>query len=163
MQIISYKEIATKSFDDALALLASNRDGLSLDEVAKRSIEFGANELIEKRTHWYEIFFRQFKSAFIYLLLAASAVALFQKEYIDAGMIFIFLILNAVLGFFQEYRAEKALCSSNICRPKNSSRRNGKEILISATNVVPGTSFYSMPETCFPVTLFHSRRWRYCR
>ena len=139
MQIISYKEIATKSFDDALALLASNRDGLSLDEVAKRSIEFGANELIEKRTHWYEIFFRQFKSAFIYLLLAASAVALFQKEYIDAGMIFIFLILNAVLGFFQEYRAEKALSLlKTFVDRKTRVRRNGKEILISATNVVPG-------------------------
>ena len=109
MQKIPYQDIATKDAAEALALFGSDSRGLTEEEANRRRAEYGANELENDRTHWYEVFFRQFKSAFIYLLLAASAVALFQHEYIDAGLIFLFLTLNAALGFYQEYRAEKAL------------------------------------------------------
>jgi P-type Mg2+ transporter len=138
-QTFDYKTVAGWSTGDALATLESRREGLSLDEVTARQITFGANTLETHTTTWWEIFLRQFKSAFIYLLLAASVVSLIEEAYIDAGMIFFFLFLNAFLGFWQEMRAEKALSLlKTFVDRKTRVRRGGVESLISVTDIVPG-------------------------
>ena len=138
-KLTSYQDISIKNSEEALALLGSGTSGLTRDEVSRRKTEYGANELKDDQIHWYEILFRQFKSAFIYLLVGASVVALYQREYIDAGLIFLFLVLNAVLGYFQEYRAEKALSLlKTFVDRKTRVRREGVEVQISVTEVVPG-------------------------
>ncbi len=133
---------ADASAQDALgiyALLESSSAGLSRAEAKKRTDTLGMNALDEKTTKWYQIFLRQLKSAFIYLLLAASLLALYQGEYLDAGMIFLFLALNTFLGFYQEFRAEKALSLlKTFIDRKTRVRRDGKEELISVSDVVPG-------------------------
>ena len=61
------------------------------------------------RSTWWEIAIRQFRSAFIYLLLVAAAIVFAMGEYFDAGIILGFVIVNAALGFYQEYKSEQAL------------------------------------------------------
>ena len=135
----SFTNLALKTTDEVLSIFESVTEGLTSIEVKKRQSELGANTLEEETTKWYHIFFRQLKSAFIYLLLAASLLALYQGEYLDAGMIFLFLALNTLLGFYQEFRAEKALSLlKTFIDRKTRVRRDGKEELISVSDIVPG-------------------------
>jgi len=83
--------------------------GLSRDEAARRLQEYGKNELSLKKTKWWEILIRQFKSPFIYLLVGASVLALLLGELFDGLMILVFLLINALLGFYQEFKSEKIL------------------------------------------------------
>lgn len=138
-QTMIFSEIAQKTSEDIFRELKSNPKGLTRTEANVRLTVHGKNALEEKTTKWYEIFLRQFRSAFIYLLLAASFVALYQGEYIDAGMIFLFLLLNAVLGFYQEFRAEKALSLlKTFVDRKTRVRRDGVLLDISVSDIVPG-------------------------
>jgi Mg2+-importing ATPase len=108
-------------------------------EAARRLVEYGANELSGEETAAVDIFLRQFGSAFIYLLFAASAIALYLGEYLDAGIIFLFLLINAFLGFFQEYRAENALrLLKQFIERKTRVRRGGEEFGVSVRDIVPG-------------------------
>lgn len=139
MIIPRFQDIALKKPDEAFALLSSSSLGLPEEVVAARVLKVGKNVLIGKDTRWQEILVRQFQSAFIYLLLAASGIALFLGEYVDAGIIFLFLVINAGLGFFQEYRAENALqLLKNFVERKTRVRRDGREVLLSVLDVVPG-------------------------
>jgi Mg2+-importing ATPase len=135
-----FQDIAVKSPEEALLLLQSSpRNGLLPDEAARRLAEYGVNELSGKETTAVEIFLRQLGSAFIYLLLAASAIALYLGEYLDAGIIFLFLLINTLLGFFQEYRAENALRLMKQFVERNTRvRRGGKELRVPVRDIVPG-------------------------
>jgi len=135
-----FQEIAVKSPEEALLLLRSSaREGLLPNEAAHRLAEYGVNELSGKETTAVEIFLRQFGSAFIYLLLAASAISLYLGEYLDAGIIFLFLLINTLLGFFQEYRAENALrLLKQFVERKTRVRRGGKELSVAVSDIVPG-------------------------
>ncbi len=139
MKPVRFQDIALKNIDEALALLASSSLGISEHVAEQRLQEIGRNEVVTKEVNWREILIRQFKSAFIYLLLGASLLAMVLGEYLDAGVIFLFLALNAFLGFFQEYRAEHALkLLKNFIDRKTRVRRGGKELFISVATVVPG-------------------------
>ncbi len=139
MNRVRFQDIALMKANDALALLSASSKGLPHEEAANRLTTSGRNELPGKDTRWSDILLRQFRSAFIYLLLAASGIALFLGEYLDAGVIFLFLVINAALGFFQEYRAENALkLLKSFVDRKTRVRREGKEIILSVTEVVPG-------------------------
>ena len=70
----TFQDIATRSAEDALRLLSSSRDGLTTDQAAQRLAEYGVNELTVTQTTAIDIFLRQFRSSFIYLLFAASAI-----------------------------------------------------------------------------------------
>lgn len=81
--------------------------GLSGDEVKARLIKYGGNTLEVREVRWWHVLLRQFKSAFIYLLVAAIIITFFLGERLDSAMILLFLAINAGLGFYQEYRSEK--------------------------------------------------------
>src|SRR3989344_8087865 len=86
------------------------KKGLDENEVKLRLGQYGYNELKEKkRLSKFKIFIEQFKSFIVYILLFALAISIAIEEIIDAGVIFAILILNAILGFIQEYKAEKAI------------------------------------------------------
>jgi len=95
------------SADQALAVLGSEPEGLSDAEAAARLKTYGPNVLPEPRaTPAVLVFLRQFRSPLIYLLLAAGAVSLALRHFSDAGFILGVLMLNAVIGALQEWKAE---------------------------------------------------------
>lgn len=84
--------------------------GLKEEEVAGRKIKYGENKLAtEKKLADLRIFLNQFKNPLIYILVVAFLVTLFLKDYIDSIVIAVAVLLNAVLGFFQERKASDVL------------------------------------------------------
>ncbi len=100
----------------------------------------GPNTLTEsKRTSQIQIFFKQFHNKMSYLLILAASVSLFLEEEIDALAIFAIVILNGVVGFIQESKAEASIAAlKRLSTPKAKVIRNGKVKVIESTEVVPG-------------------------
>ena len=134
--------------------LNTNLKGLTNEEAKRRLKEYGYNELKEtKRRTALQMFLEEFKDVFIILLLVATFLAAiigyyesvnepgksFLETYTDSITIGIIVLLCAVAGFIQEYRAEKALDAlKKLTAPKARVLRNGKEEMIPANEVVPG-------------------------
>ncbi|GBD33988.1 Magnesium-transporting ATPase, P-type 1 [bacterium HR34] len=115
------------------------KSGLSKKEFLQRYKKFGPNKLDLKGVSPINIFLRQFKSPFIYLLFGAMVVAISVGELIDSLMIFIFLMFNTLLGFFQEYTSEKtAQMLNKYILPKIKVLREGKIEWVRAYKLVPG-------------------------
>ncbi len=113
--------------------------GLSTKKATERLAKFGFNKLSVKEMSAWHIFFRQFKSAFIYLLLTAMLITMFLGEMADTLMVFLFLAINTCLGFFQEYRSEKTVQLLNkFALPRAKVLRNKKVEQITADLLVPG-------------------------
>ncbi len=125
---------------EATKLLKSSEKGLTKNEAEKRLEEFGYNELQkEKKLTALTIFLSQFKNALILLLIFAGLLSLFLGERIEPIAIFGIVFLNAILGFIQEYKAEKAIeALEKISAPTAKVLRDGKEQKIPAREVVPG-------------------------
>lgn len=136
------EEIAWHTFPlgDVFKHLDSKRDGLSQAEAEKRIRHFGPNELEpEKKQPVLKILFRQFLNPLILILVAAGALTLAVKSFLDAAVIFIVIALNAFIGFFQEHQAEKSLKDLKKLESKNAIvRRDGVYTAITARQVVPG-------------------------
>jgi len=115
------------------------RSGLSEQKIQQRLIKYGHNELEVHDINWWKILKRQFVSPFIYLLIAASALALLLKEVVDSLMILMFVAINAFLGFYQEYRSENTvkLLKKYVVRRARVIRQ-GQEQVIDSTLLVPG-------------------------
>jgi P-type Ca2+ transporter type 2C len=95
--------------EDVLERLETTTDGLASDEVPKRQERFGRNLLpAPEPPGVLEILLHQFKSPLIYILLVAGAVALLVGEGVDAAFIMAVLVLNAGIGTWQEWKAEKS-------------------------------------------------------
>ncbi len=126
--------------EDALSALKSGRDGLAPPEAQKRLGRYGANELAEKKgvSPW-SLFLQQFKSFLIIILLIAVVLSAVLGEVADAVIIGIIILFASGLGFFQEYRAERAMeALKRMAAPTASVRREGKEVEIPARELVPG-------------------------
>jgi len=125
---------------ECLNLLNTSEKGLTEKEAKKRLQEYGYNELIkEKRTTPLVIFINQFKNALLLLLIFAGSLSLFLGEKLESVAIFGILLLNAILGFIQEYRAEKAMeALEKIAAPTAKVLRDGKQIKLPAREVVSG-------------------------
>ena len=98
----------TKSIDQTLKELEASKDGLSNKEALKRNAHYGKNTLPEpqKRTIFH-IFLEQFKNPIIYILLIAAIISFAIKEFTDAGFIMAVLLINAIIGTYQEYSASQ--------------------------------------------------------
>ncbi|MCA8918198.1 MAG: HAD-IC family P-type ATPase [Planctomycetes bacterium] len=100
----------TLTVAETLTKLESSLDGLSDAEAAARLARDGRNELPPpKRTSWLVILARQFAGPLIAVLIAAAVVSVVLREYGDAGFIAVVLVFNALLGFFQEVKAEREI------------------------------------------------------
>jgi len=126
--------------EELMRALKASEKGLSEEEAKRRLQEFGPNELVErKRVTPFKIFIGQFKDIFVIMLLIAVVIELGIKEIIDASTIGAIVALNAVVGFVQEYRSERAMeAMKKLTAPKARVLRGGKEMLIPAREVVPG-------------------------
>ena len=124
-------------------MLSSRRSGLSADQVAGCLQQYGHNELkAKKKTPQVLIFFRQFLSPLIYVLLAAVIISVIADHLIDAWVILGVLVANAVIGFIQETRAERAMeALLQMTAPKSKVRRDGSVRRIPAREIVPGDIF----------------------
>lgn len=126
---------------EAIETLASNTEnGLYSEEVSTRLEQYGPNKLPEaKPDTLFKIFFRQFQSPLIYLLLAAAVVVLLLEEWMDGGIIIFVLLFNAVAGTIQAGRAQNTLLAlKKFTKTQATVLRDGKEIVISDEEVVPG-------------------------
>jgi len=114
--------------------------GLSEEEAEKRLEIFGRNIIENARNaSSFFIFLNQFKSPLILILFFAGIVTLFIAHYRDAFFIFAAVIVNTALGFYQEYKAEKALAElKTYLRQRSRVVRNKIEYEIDAANLVPG-------------------------
>ena len=130
-----------KSIEQVVAELGSDlKKGLSSEEVRHRLERFGRNELKEQgvMTPW-AIFLSQFTSVLIIMLLVACAISVLLGEFIDSVAICAIVLLNAILGFVQEFRAERTMQALKLLAvPKVRVRRDGHIMEVSARELVPG-------------------------
>ncbi|MDO8482372.1 MAG: HAD-IC family P-type ATPase [bacterium] len=129
------------SIPEAIALLETHTEnGLSSEEAERRMAIFGPN-IIEKQHNspTLFIFLNQFKSPLILILVFAAIVTLSIGHYRDAFFILCAVVINAVLGFYQEHKAEKALAElKTYLKQRARVIRDGEEHEIDAANLVPG-------------------------
>ena len=116
------------------------KTGLSSAAAADKLEKLGPNELQEKKGRGpLAIFFDQFKSLMIGVLIAAALISGFLKEWVDAVAILAIVILNAILGLVQEYRAEKSLAAlRRLSAPSSKVLRDGAPRIVPARELVPG-------------------------
>jgi Ca2+-transporting ATPase len=114
--------------------------GLSSAEAQRRLTEFGPNEIRrEQATNALTLLVRQFASAVIWLLLVATVLSAVLGEWLDAIAIGAIVILNAVIGFFQEHRAERAVMAlRSMTAPRARVMRDGHSVILPANGIVPG-------------------------
>lgn len=121
-------------------LKSSSNEGLESSEAAQRLAHFGPNEIEREKglTRW-QILVHQFKDPLIYILLFAAFITLVLRDYIDTSVIMAVVTLNAVIGYIQETKAQKAIRAlSGLAAPKARVIRNGREMEIPGKELVPG-------------------------
>ncbi|MEX2671426.1 MAG: cation-transporting P-type ATPase [Phycisphaeraceae bacterium] len=120
--------------------LKSQPQGLGDDEARRRLEQHGPNRLSEqKRRGPLQRFLAQFHNVLIYILLVAAVMTGLLEQWIDTGVILAVVLINAIIGFIQEGKAEKALQAiSAMMSQKATVRRNGQEQAIPAEQLVPG-------------------------
>ncbi|MCK4251785.1 HAD-IC family P-type ATPase, partial [candidate division WOR-3 bacterium] len=129
-----------KSIEDIFQTLSSSKQGLSIEEAKKRILSYGPNKIkeVKKRTVLGMIL-DQFKDFMILVLIAAALVSGVIGEPKDTIAILVIVILNAIIGFVQEYRAEKAIEALKMMAAQVATViRDGEPTSIPASNIVPG-------------------------
>jgi len=119
---------------------SDSSSGLSEKEAADRLRRFGYNRIEgAKGPSPLAIFLAQFKDFIIWVLIGAAVVSGLVQEWVDAIAIIAIVVLNAILGFIQEYRAEKSLAAlKKLASPTSKVIRGGQHAVISSSELVPG-------------------------
>ncbi|MEM3172600.1 MAG: HAD-IC family P-type ATPase [Candidatus Nitrosotenuis sp.] len=130
---MSPNEIADK-------LETSMESGLSSGEILTRRNRFGENSItIRKKSGAITQFLLQFRQPLVFILVVAGTITVFLQEWIDSAVIFGVVFINAIVGFIQEHRANKAMQALvKIVTSENVIVRDGKKIVIPSTDIVPG-------------------------
>jgi magnesium-transporting ATPase (P-type) len=128
------------STTDVLRKLASNSRGLTQKEFENRLIQFGHNILpLGKLYSKLRCFLQQFNNILIYILLFSAAVTALLQHWTDTAVIVSVIMINAVIGFIQENKAEKALAAiRHLLSPHANVLRDGKQSIVDAQVLVPG-------------------------
>jgi Ca2+-transporting ATPase len=129
-----------KTFEDVIEGLKTSLKGISSEEAQKRLLEYGPNELKEKKKKIPLIMFLdQFRDFMILVLIAAALISGLIGELSDTIAIIVIVFLNAVVGFIQEYRADKAMAAlKKMAEPYATVIRNSMPETIPASELVPG-------------------------
>ncbi len=130
----------TKTIEDTLSSLECTKDGLSSQESQKRLEHYGLNAIPEaKKNTLLNMFIEQFKSPIIYVLLIAAIVSVVIKEYTDAGFIFAVLIINSIIGTYQEYSAsQRADALKKVFKTYVNVLRDGKKVELLSEDITVG-------------------------
>ncbi len=139
------KDWHSTEIEDVLSVLETSREGISDEEVAKRLQEYGPNELKEEaKKQWYHLLWEQFTSILVIVLIISAAVSGYLAYKVGEAMtdmyvILVIVVMNAILGFYQEYKAEQAVeALKAMVSPHVLVMRNGKEESIDSKDLVPG-------------------------
>ncbi len=131
----------SRRVEEILAELQVDADrGLSTVEAQRRLKEYGPNALTRRGgRHPIVLFLLQFHQPLIYILLLATVVTLLLREYLDAAVIFGVVLVNAIIGFVQEYRATRAIeALARSMTTQATVLRDGSKRRVAATELVPG-------------------------
>jgi magnesium-transporting ATPase (P-type) len=125
---------------DVFEKIASNPEGLSEKECSRRLEQYGPNRLPEGKKRGPIVrFLSQFNNLLIYVLLVSAFITALMSHWIDSGVIFGVVLINAVIGFIQEGKAEKAMeAIKNMLTFRSSVIRDGSRIQVPVDAVVPG-------------------------
>lgn len=125
-------------------LKTDSKNGLSQSEAEKRFEQYGPNELKEgKRRSMVFRFFDQFKDLLIVVLIIAALLAYYLGDFRGGTILLIIVFVNAIIGFYQEYKAEKILDSlKKIIKSKAIVIRDGKKMEVDQSKLVPGDLVY---------------------
>ncbi|MBU0470268.1 MAG: calcium-translocating P-type ATPase, SERCA-type [Nanoarchaeota archaeon] len=128
------------TLEEVFKKLNSSEKGLTKHEAEQNLHRYGLNELkAEEGANPLKIFLQQFYSPLVWILIVALALSIFLNETVDAIVIGAIIVINAALGFYQEFRAEKAIeALKKMASLKANVIRNGKEIKIDSKYLVPG-------------------------
>jgi Ca2+-transporting ATPase len=128
------------SVDETIEKLNSRKDGLTNEEVENRRREYGENVLPEKgKTSIWKLIIKQFKDFLILILFIAAIISYLTDHMVDVYVIIGVILVNAAIGFFQEFKAEKSIASlKNLIKQKATVIRDKREHIIEAREVVPG-------------------------
>jgi len=129
-----------QTIEETLAALDTTLDGLSDDEAMQRVQTFGANKLPEpvQRSIWLR-FLSHFHNILIYVLIGAAGITALLGHVVDTFVIIAVVIINAVIGFYQEGKAEKAMeAIRHMLALRASVIRDGKREVIPGEELVPG-------------------------
>ncbi|WP_420826837.1 HAD-IC family P-type ATPase [Chromatium okenii] len=126
--------------DEVLQTLRSQRDGLSTDEAAQRLALVGSNQLPSPvRAGPLRRFLKHFNDSLIYILLAGAVATALLEHWVDTGVILAVTVINAIIGFIQEGKAEQALAGiRKLLAPSAHCRRDGQWTEIDSATLVPG-------------------------
>ncbi|MFA5250091.1 MAG: cation-transporting P-type ATPase [Parachlamydiales bacterium] len=129
----------TFSFSEVLHKLETERRGLSSEEANKRLRLFGRNVLKEEGISYFQLFFQQFNNLLIYILCLAALISLFSGRVFDFWVIFLILVLNGVLGFWQEVKAAVSIMAlKKLIESQDKVFRDHKAQLVPSSELVPG-------------------------
>lgn len=130
----------TLTVEETLARLETQASGLTPTETARRQAEYGPNELqAAHRISPWTILFEQFKNVLIVILLVATVLSTFLGHGVEAIAIAVIVLFAVLLGFVQEYRAERAIeALRQMAAPTATALRDGEEVEIPARDLVPG-------------------------
>lgn len=136
---MNFSKYTNKSLEETLSLLKSSKTGLSQKEAVSKQKKYGLNEVRVQKIRAFQILKRQIQSPFFYLLFFASLISLFIGEFFDFAVILFIVLANAAIGFFQEYRAEKAVFLLKKFIPQGVKvLRDNKEQIIDKKELVIG-------------------------
>ena len=137
---LRFEDAYAKKAEEVLATLKTSSAGLSTEEAHARLEEYGPNELESTdQNHPFTVFARQFHSVLIYILLLAAAISYWFGHTLDMYVILGIVVLNAIIGFTQEYRAHQAISSlKKALVLKANVYRNGELTEVTADTLVPG-------------------------
>lgn len=134
------KQAYNLSTEEILRKFSASSLGLSDNEANKRLKEYGPNKIEEKR-RWRlaKLVFHQFNNALVWILLVAALLALVFHEYRNVIIIMVIVFLNSIIGFFQEWKAERILDQmQRLASNEAVVFRNGKKKKINSSEIVPG-------------------------
>jgi len=152
---MNFSQYTTKTVKEIFDIFKSKETGLTDKEVENRLAEYGLNEVKGRQTTFFDIFIRQFKSPFIYLLVIAAVLALAIGEKTDGLIIVGFVLVNIILGFIQEARAEQAVKLLKKYFPSSVRvLRGGKEKNIDKKLLVRGDVIFLEQGNIAPADLF---------
>ncbi len=144
--LVQKQDWHNREVKETFQMLDSSEIGLSEEEAQGRLEKFGPNELEkEKKNAWFKILINQLKNPLFVVLIAAALISFAVGKAIDTAVIFIVILLNTIIGFFQEFKAESALeALKSMSAPEAQVLRNCKEqpqcieTRLKAREIVPG-------------------------
>ena len=126
--------------DETCETLSTSDAGLTTEEASRRLEQYGPNELRERpRPSFLMLLLAQFTNPLVYVLAAAAGISVVVGEYVDAGVIVVVIIVNAIIGYIQEAQAEESIeALRQLASPTAAVVRDGRSREVRASTLVPG-------------------------